>query len=286
MSDPARLPSADGDPTAPAGVPGKRDGRRVSATDPSSTARKAVEVLEILAASKSGVALNQIAHQLGGSRTSAQRIVAALEEKGLVQRDADGRRYALTPRLLALGNAALNQLEWVDLCKPHMQVLSDAVGETSHLAVLDRWEVIYVSKAEPADSIPLVARVGYRAPAHCTGLGKVLLARYSDQELESFFEGRELIAYTPHTITYREKLLTELAHVRRRGYAVDREEYRPDIRCVAAPICDHRDHTIAAASVTGPAFRMRGRKQKEVALRLVEMVARISLALGAGTRRD
>jgi IclR family KDG regulon transcriptional repressor len=256
---------------------------RVSAADPASTARKAIEVLEILANSKSGVGLNEIARSLNSGRSSVLRIIAALEEKGLVRRDADGRRYALTPRLLALGNAALDQLEWYDVSKPHLQNLSDLVGETCHLAVLDSGEVIYVAKTQPPDPIPLVARVGFRAAAYCTALGKVLLAALSDEQVRQYLASHELHANTPRTLTDPARLISELEQVRRQGFALDQEENRLGLRCVAAPIRNHRAEVLAAISVTAPAFRMTGRTQNTVIRQVQEAAVRISVDLGGGT---
>ena len=258
-------------------------GPRVSAADPSSTARKTVEILEALANSSGSLGLNELARHLHSSRSSVVRIISALEKAGLVRRDADTRRLSLTFRLLALGSAALDQLPWYSLCKPHVTSLSKDVGEIGHLAVLDGPDIIYLAKSEPSDPAPLVAHVGGRASAYCTGLGKVLLAAKSRSELDAHLREFPLVARTSRTITDPVAMEKELELVRRRGYAVDNEENRDGVKCVAAPISDYRGVTLAAISIAVPAHRLPDRAIPAMAIKVRDAANRASRDLGSMT---
>jgi IclR family acetate operon transcriptional repressor len=256
-------------------------GPRVSAADPSSTARKTVEILEALANSSGSLALNELARHLHSSRSSVVRIISSLEKAGLIRRDSETRRLSLTFRLLALGSAALDQLPWYSLCKPHVAALSKEVGEIGHLAVLDGPDIIYLAKSEPTDPAPFVAHVGGRASAYCTGLGKVLLAAKAKSDLELHMQQHPLVARTSHTITDPQAMHRELELVRRRGYAVDDEENRDGVKCVAAPIVDYRGMTIAAISVAVPAYRLPDRAIPPLAGKVRDAAARASRDLGS-----
>lgn len=256
-------------------------GPKVSAADPSSTARKTVEILEALANSTGSLGLNELARHLNSSRSSVVRIISALEKAGLVRRDSETRRMSLTFRLLALGSAALDQLPWYSLCKPHVAELSNEVGEIGHLAVLDGPDIIYLAKSEPSDPAPFVAHVGGRASAYCTGLGKVLLAAKSRAELEAHMQLYPLVARTSKTITDVAVMQKELDLIRRRGYAIDNEENREGIKCIAAPIADYRGITIAAISVAMPAYRLPDRAVAAMAGKVRDAAARASRDLGS-----
>ncbi len=267
----------DGGTTAPAEFVRER----VSAADPSSTARKTVEILEALANSSGNLGLNELARHLHSSRSSVVRIISALEQAGLVTRDPETRRLSLTFRLLALGGAALDQQPWYNLCKPHVAALSKETNEICHMAVLDGADIIYIAKNEPTDSAHLVAHVGGRASAYCTGLGKVLLAAKSHGEVETHLAQYPLVRRTSHSITDVDAMRRELELVRRRGYAVDNEENRDGVRCVACPIVDYRRVTVAALSVAAPAIRLPERAIPAMAQKVGDAAARASRDLGS-----
>jgi IclR family KDG regulon transcriptional repressor len=254
---------------------------KVSAADPSSTARKTVEILEVLANSSGSVGLNELSRHLKSSRSSVVRIISALEKAGLTRRDAETRRVSLTFRLLALGSAALDQLPWYTLCKPHLATLSKDLGEIGHLAVLDGCEIVYLAKSEPSDPPPFVAHVGGRASAYCTSLGKVLLAAKSASELEAHMRECPLVARTARSITDPVAIVRELELVRRRGYAVDNEENRQGVKCVGVGIVDYRGITVAAMSVAVPAYRLPDRAIPTLAAKVRDAAAGASRDLGS-----
>lgn len=197
-----------------------------------------------------------------------------------MSQDPATKHYRLTLRLLELGTQVLDHIEIQDVAKPHLQTLSQLSGETAHLGVLDGWDVIFVGKAEPANPICLHSRVGRRVPSHCTAMGKILVAALPETQLQVYIATHPLTRLTPRTITSKVDWMSHLQSVRKRGYALDSEERRNGICCVGAPVRAHRGETVAAVSVSGPAFRMHGEKIPALARRVIDAATAISGALG------
>lgn len=259
--------------------------QRVSVSDPAATAVKALEIVERLSTEGGeGLGLNEIARHIGSSRTSAIRLLAALQQKHLVVQHPTTRRYRLTLHLLELGTAVLDQIELPNVAKPHLNKLSQTTGECALLGLLDGSDVVVVARAEPPDPLYIRARVGSRFPSHCTGLGKALLAGLPDPELESFMMDHEFRRYTGTTFNAPEEFSREIQSIRARGFAVDREEHRKGVSCVASPVRDHSGTVVAAVSVSGPTFRMCGDGQPS---KLADQVRRaaglISAELGGAS---
>jgi DNA-binding IclR family transcriptional regulator len=147
-------------------------------------------------------------------------------------------------------------MEWTDYAKPELRRLSDEVGETCHLAVLDDGMVLYVDKAESSRSLRMPSQVGRRLHAHCTALGKVLLAYLSSEQLDRVIEQHGLPRMTSHTITDPVALRVELAQIREHGFSMDDEELEDGLRCIAAPIRRYDGTVIASLSLAGPMQRI------------------------------
>jgi IclR family KDG regulon transcriptional repressor len=186
-------------------------------------------------------------------------LLATLQARGYVEQSPENGRYRLGPACLGPSSVYLAQADMRRRLTPLMVALRNDCGETVHLASLDRkhMEVVYLEKLEGLLPIGLMgSRVGGRSPAYCTGLGKAMLAHEPPEAAEAFYEARGLPAHTPQTITSWEVLSHELAEIRRRGYALDNTEHEPDVRCVAAPVWNHRHEVAGAISVAGPAERI------------------------------
>jgi DNA-binding IclR family transcriptional regulator len=165
---------------------------------------------------------------------------------------------------------------------PLLVTLRDDCRETVHLATLDRrqMEVVYLEKLEGLLPIGLMgSRVGGRSPAHCTGLGKAMLAHESLETADAFYRARGLAAHTPQTITAWQVLAQELAEIRRRGYALDNAEHEPGVKCVAAPVWNHRCKVVGAISVAGPDERIEALIAEEALIEKVVAVAAEASAL-------
>jgi IclR family acetate operon transcriptional repressor len=216
---------------------------------------RALRSLELIAdAGELGV--SELGRRLGVHKATASRLAATLAERGLIERDPDTERYRLGFGLIRLAGAAMAGLDLVRTARPLMEDLADRTRETVNLGVLSGEDVIYVDQATGARSIVSVSWVGRRTPLHCTAAGKVLLAFASPSERERLLS-KPLTAETPRTIVDLPALLAQLEGVRTRGYAQTQEELEDGLNAVAAPVRQADGHTVAALSVSGPAFRVR-----------------------------
>lgn len=180
-----------------------------------------------------------MAKALAIPKSSAHALLATLAQIGFLKRTREGR-YRLGWRILALSQVLLSTSSWREEARRAMEELVARFGETTHLAVLECGRVVYVEKLEGTRAVRVVnTGVGVELPAHCSAVGKVLLAFRPWEEVERIMAERGMPAFTPNTITTLDELKTELQAVRERGYAYDIEEVVPELCCVAAPIRDH-----------------------------------------------
>lgn len=213
--------------------------------------KRAFDLLELMAAAGGEVALSRLAADSGLPVPTIHRIVRTLVAGGYVQQ-MSSRRYTLGPRLIGLGASASHTVEtWAS---PHLEALAESTGESANLAMLDVDRIVYVAQAASTrHTMRMFTEVGRRVYAHCTGVGKALLARMPDDEVRRLVGRAGLPATTGRTITTLPALLDELALVRERGYAVDDGEQEEGVRCVAVAL---PGSLRAAVSVSGPASRV------------------------------
>jgi DNA-binding IclR family transcriptional regulator len=163
---------------------------------------------------------------------------------------------------------------------PVMEDLAARYQETIHLAVLDDTQAVYVDKLEGRQAVRVdITSLGARLYAHCSALGKVLLAYSPEAEVKRIIQMAGLPSFTPNTITNEEELEQSLEKIRKQGFAYDLEEILPDLCCVAAPIYDHTGRVIAAISMSIPAYRFR-RSQSDYRDAIVRTAKIISQRLG------
>jgi len=212
---------------------------------------RAFDVLELMAAAGGEVALSRLAEESGLPVPTIHRLVRTLVSRGYVLQ-MPSRRYTLGPRLIGLGASASQTVEaW---SSPHLQPLAEATGESANLAMLDLDRVVYVAQAASTrHTMRMFTEVGRQVFAHCTGVGKALLAELTDDEVRYLVASAGMPATTEHTITEVEDLLAELRLVRERGYAIDDGEQELGVRCVAVAVPGSLS---SAVSVSGPASRV------------------------------
>lgn len=241
---------------------------------------KALMIINYLASSPREMPLAKIAAKLGLAKSTAHGLLATLKDFGYVEQSPFTGNYKLGIRLFEIGSIVANSWDVRATAAPYIQRLVDEIGETVHLVVLEKGEVLYIDKRESHQSLRIVSQVGMRLPAHCTGVGKALLAHLSRAELKKIIAAKGLPRFTANTITDVQKLERELQLVRERGYAVDNEEIMDSLRCVAAPIFDHNGGACAAISISGPVARLTGEAFERAAALVVQTAADISTALG------
>jgi IclR family transcriptional regulator, KDG regulon repressor len=183
-------------------------------------------------------------------------LVKTLVTLGYVRQLKDSKRYRIGRPLFALAASALDELEMSSLATPLLEDLTRATGESAHFSVRMGDAVVVLARTSGPGAFQLTGRVGVMRPAHCTALGKIMLAALQPDQFERFLQRAELAAHTPNSITAAESLRREVAEVRRAGMAFDDGEFDSELRCVALPVRDFSGHVIGAIGISGPVWRL------------------------------
>ena len=244
-------------------------------------AAKALELLSVFSFREPRLSLADLATRTGIPRATAFRLLSTLEQSGFL--DKVHGAYQLGIKCFVLGNIVAGGLDLRETARPHLAALREATRETTQIAILDHWQVVYLERMLSSMSVGYMrSRAGAILPAYCTGLGKTLLAYRPEAEVQAWAATQKFAALTPRTITSAKRLLKELAVIRERGYGLDEEEREKGVSCVAAPIANHTGDVVAAISVAGPTERMpRDLVGSEIAAAVVAAARAISVDLGA-----
>lgn len=216
---------------------------------PMGTVERAISVLHVLAEAPGDLGNTEVARRTGINPSTVSRLLATLANDELVTRAVDSGRFRLGPRLVELGNAALARIDLRQLCRPHLEALTETTGETATLSVPYQQGTITVDFVQSASSVRSVAQVGRPSVAHATATGKVFLA---------FAAGTLPVAamapYTSRTITDPVELAGQIDLIRRRGWAQAVREREEDLNALAAPVRS-RDVLVGVVGLQGPADR-------------------------------
>lgn len=237
--------------------------------------KSADRALAILAAFHDGrtdVGVSELAAELGLHKSTVSRLLATLENRGLVRREGD--RFFPGWELARLGALAMRGFALVRTAAEEMKRLADETGETVNLAVRDDDRALNVHQVDSAHFIGVTDWTGRAPPLHATANGKVLLA-FGDRRLP-----RELVRLTRKTVVDRGELRAELDRVRREGFAVAQEELELGLNAVAAPVFDCFGACLAAVSVSGPAYRLSERRLADAGDLCVATANEVSVKLG------
>ncbi len=242
---------------------------------------KALGIVEFLSdGSHDSYTLTEISRGLRLHISTVHRLLVNLVRQGFVEPDAVTGGYKLGFRVLRMGLRVLDRLDFRRVADPLLRQLNQQTQETVHLAILQGDRAVSIEKFGSPQPVGLTAPLGGVIPLHCTGVGKTLLAFQEEEMVKRIAESNGLERQTSHTITALTQLKKELAHIREQGYAVDNEEAVEGLRCVAAPIFDHRGQAVAAFSVAGPATRVTPARVAEIARLVCETSRQISYRLG------
>jgi DNA-binding IclR family transcriptional regulator len=229
--------------------------RRSAENDASAvkTLRKALAILDAFAAAEMPLTVAEVAIRAGVTRPTAHRLVQTMIADGyLTQNPRDGR---ISPgySVLQLAGGLLDTNQMRIEALPHLETLAREIGERANLGILHRNQLLYLAGVEKPSLPTIYSRFGKTAPAYCASLGKAILAYLPADELKSYFKQVPLTRRTKHTITDEAELRKELAEVRKKGYALDREEHIPGLFCIASTILLD-GAPIGAIGVTGRAL--------------------------------
>ncbi|MFD3991618.1 IclR family transcriptional regulator [Streptomyces sp. NPDC058583] len=247
---------------------------------------RAFDVLELFLEGDGTLSAPEITRRLQLPRTTTHELVTTLTARNyLVPVPEQPGRYRLGVRTYQLGSRYAEQL---DLAAEGHQVareVADTCGETVHVAVLEDMDVIYIAKVDSTHAVRMVSAAGRRLPAHCTAVGKMLLATLPEAELEERLDGHDLAGMTPRSITDPDALRAALAEIRILGVAGEQQESNPDVSCVAAPVRDRSGRVVAALSVSVPVHRWSEDRENELTALAVTGASRLAERLGYRTAR-
>lgn len=230
---------------------------------------RALTILEHLARA-GAVGITDLARDLEVHKSTAFRLVATLEQHGLVEQTEDRGKYRLGGGLLRLAGATTARLDVVQEARPIVRRLAQTTKETVNIAVLADGSALYVDQASGSSSIQSHNWVGQHIPLHATSNGKVLLSGLEPQA--AIATAGKLVGYTDRTVTSRERLADEIADVRRTGFSVAVDELEVGLTAIAVPIRNLHGDVIASMSVSGPTFRLDA-PARDQALRLLREAA-------------
>jgi DNA-binding IclR family transcriptional regulator len=243
---------------------------------------RAFAILEEIARHREGVGLADLSKLVGLHNSTTFHLAKTMVSLGYIRREKDSKRYRVGRPLFALAASALDEIEMVNVATPALEDLSRETGESSHFAVRMGDAVVVIARTSGPGAFHLTDRVGVLRPAHCTALGKVILASLRQDQLERFLARVELKPSTAHTITESPVLLREIAEIRRSGIAYDDGEFNLEVRCVAVPVKDFTGQIIGALGISGPIWRLSNQVMQSRAKTVQAASNRLSAAFGSG----
>ncbi|MBP0617526.1 helix-turn-helix domain-containing protein [Jiella sp. KSK16Y-1] len=213
-------------------------------TDFVASLAKGLKVIEAFRAERPRLAVTDVAKTTGLDRATARRCLLTLHALGYA--DYDGKFFSLTPRVLRLGMGALATLPLPQIVQPWLDQLSEQIGQSTSVAILDETEVVYIARAAQKRVMTVGLMPGSRLPAHSTSLGRVLLAALPEPEARALIERADLTPRTARSLTAPEEIMAELARVRAAGHAIIDQEVEIGLRSIAVPVYDGRGRVVAA----------------------------------------
>jgi DNA-binding IclR family transcriptional regulator len=225
--------------------------------------------------------VTELSKRLKLHKNNVFRLLATLESRNYIEQNRVTENYRLGLKTLELGQTFIKQMGLLRQSRPVLEALVKECNETTYVAILKDFHIVYLDTVETDLTVRVVPRVGSRLPAYCTAAGKVQLAYMTDEELDNYIPGKELKRFTPNTIIDKDQFRKHLAVVAEQGYAVDNEELDNGVRCVGAPIRDYTRRIIGAVSISGPSMRFTDERVEKELIPLVKKAGEeISTKLG------
>jgi DNA-binding IclR family transcriptional regulator len=213
------------------------------------TVGKALEILDLVASFERPIRFSELLAQSPHPKATLYRFLQTLTNQGMLSYDEERQTYSLGLRLVRLAHSAWQNASLAPLAAQILDVLSKEVGETVHLAQMENGQVLFVDKRRSSALFETLAQSGRIAPAHCTGVGKAILAFMSPERLERALKQQAFVQHTENTHKDRESLLSEFYDIRAQGVAFDREEHERGIISIAAPILLTNGRVVGSVSI-------------------------------------
>lgn len=230
-----------------------------------------IAVLEAVS-SKRACTVTEIAEVLGLNKSTVSRIIKTFIRKDIIERSRTSGMYSVGPAILRMSNRYYKMRNLAGQIKSTMEAVCRQVEESVHLCALSNDGAVVVEQVESASRLVVNAKIGNREPLHASSVGKCLLAYAEEDERQIMLSNIRYERFTEKTITTEERMLEELANIRREGYSIDDNELSLDIRCVAVPVFDSRGRCIYSMGVSGANSHMTTEKIRFIVEKLTMAV--------------
>jgi IclR family transcriptional regulator, KDG regulon repressor len=250
------------------------DGKGVQTLD------RALDIIELLSLEQNAIGVTEISQKLKLHKSTVHRLLAALSERGYVEKEDRHSKYSLGLKFVEIGSHRLNHLELKVEAAPALRSLAYSINQPAHLGILNGHEVVYIEKIEPVANLRMYSQIGKRVPVYCTALGKSLLCDTKEEDLKKLLNGTEFKSFTPKTHSTINQFIADMKSVCQKGWGLDDEEHEVGIRCIGSPVRDFTGKIIAAVSVSGDCRIISPERDNEIAVQVMNTAGFISKRMG------
>src|SRR5215470_4072702 len=244
---------------------------------------RALSIIETLAEDDEGYRLSDLAIRTGLSTSTVHRLLATLESRRFVQFDRTESKWHVGARCFTVGATFARRRNFTAQAVPYLRKLRDLTRETANLAVVDDEFIVVLTRMESREIMRSLTKVGGRVAMVASGVGKAVLATYSDEDVGAVIRHHGMPRLTEKSIVRPGDLFKELATIRKQGFAVDDEEAQIGLRCVAAVVYNALAEPLATISVSGMSSRITDGRLPEIGRVVREVAAELTSVLGGIT---
>jgi DNA-binding IclR family transcriptional regulator len=241
---------------------------------------RTLQILQLFSPQKPEWGISEISKELHLYKSCIHNTLYTLLNRGFVVQNSSNGKYCLSIKFFELGSIVFGDIDLRKIAHPYLEEIAREFNETVHMGILSDGEVISVEQEKSNQSLHHQIVIGKRAPLHCTGVGKAIMAFLNKEELEKIIKKKGLKRFTENTIVDFNKLQDELKEIVNQGYAIDNMEHELGVRCIAAPIRNYQGKVNASLSVSGPAFRIKGERIALIKDKLIKCCNMISRKTG------
>ncbi|MFX0540929.1 IclR family transcriptional regulator [Roseovarius sp. S4756] len=241
--------------------------------------RRAITLMKLLALSDEGHRVSDLARDAGLAVSTTHRLLTTLEVEGFVQFEPERTLWHIGRDAYSVGSAYIQKYNFIAPALPFLRKLRDETRETVNLGVLDKGEIITISQVESREIVRAISPAGGRVPASCSGMGKAILATWSDPDIAAFTARTGFHPMTPRSHRHIGSLMEDIVKIRAQGYSVDNEEHAAGLRCVASAVWSRTGDAICAISVSAISARMPQERVSLVGNKLRSMANALTTSL-------
>jgi DNA-binding IclR family transcriptional regulator len=228
---------------------------------------RGLKILDFIADHPEGqTTLSELTGFLEMDKSAVFRLLKTLEARALVVYDSGQNIYRMGSGVYRLAAASERHTPLFDIAAPHLKRINLVTNEDTHLAIRSENSVVFLGREGSREIIGVNTHIGHREPLYCTAIGRALLANLTEPEIHAVLDSSKLVRLTPKTLVKKSALLKELTRIREQGYAIDDEERKPDVYCIAAPVFNRRREVIASIGISGLKERMKPKLSAFIAL--------------------